>query len=778
MNASEIRRPLLVGGEQLSLDVDQVNSGGGDKFHPLTAVQAAALLAPMVSTLATELAALPDEAVGTVLYFQTTLLPNYLAASHFPSQLLSAAGLVPVGSRAVEGVLATSTKSEPATTKSLIVAGGPDSAARLGALIASEGVGMKSRRNAFEQLRELSDVRMSTHEEILGTGARDAQVWEAVLHPLGIDQAGDFIPTDAATFGKWVAWIEQLGGEVVADYRRTEAGLTFVPVRLDSAGLEQASSFNPLRSIRPMPVLRPIPTVLFRSAAPAAVLPPIDLTPEGEHTIAIFDGGIQTDALLDEVAVADLTTEPEDHAATSHGTAVTGAAVHGQMMPGQAIGRPASKAHHFRVFPGAPNASDLYAYWVLDQIEDVLSKTHYPIVNLSLGPDVCVEDGTEPNRWTSTLDRLSYEHDVLFVVAAGNNGGEDAATGLNRVQSPADMANGLSVGACDHPEQAGWERAWYSAVGPGRNGSRIQPNGVQFGGDLNNGRPFYGLHGNRQLWETNGTSFAGPLTVHSLSRLGTLLGGEWRSANTLRAFATHFAERHPDEAVRVETGHGRFVLDYESALECEPHEVHLLYQGTLERSELLSFALPVPNSVVSGRVSLRMTMAFASPVEPTQPLEYTQATIEPVFRPHADKYRFYNKDTKKNRTVDVRANADVATKLIADGFTISGHPVTKNLPGSSGNEVELREGGKWETVRRIDLPMNASSLLDPRLDLSYVARRSGLLQATAVPLDFTLLVSVSAPKTETLYDDVETAFPILNRLQSQSSVTVHGQVET
>ena len=775
MNDSAERRPLLIGGEHLSLDVDRVKSGGGDKYHPLTAIEAAGFLAPMVEALSSDLDALPGEAVGTVLYFQTTLLPNYLAASHFPSQLLSAAGLVPVGSRAVDGVLATSTKSEPATTKSLIVAGAYDSAARLNALISSEGGGIKSEQNAFEQLRKISEVRMARSEEILGVVKRDAEVWEAVLNPLGSDHAGHCIPTDTATFEKWIAWIAGLGGEVVADYRRIEAGLTFVPVRLDAVGVDEASRFNPLRSLRPMPVLRPIPTGPLRGVVPA-VLPPSDPVPEGDHTIAIFDGGVQADAFFDVVATADLTTEPEDSGATSHGTAVTGAAVHGQVTPGEAMERPASKAHHFRVFPGPSAASDVHAYWVLDQIEEVLTRARYPIVNISLGPDVCVEDSTEPNRWTSTLDRLSYEHDVLFVVAAGNNGAEDATTGLNRVQSPADMANGLSVGACDQTDVEGWERVWYSAVGPGRNGSRIQPNGVQFGGDLRAGIPFYGLQGNRHLCETNGTSFAGPLIVNSLSRLGALLGGEWRSGNTLRAFATHFAERHPDEDVRIETGHGRFVLDYGDALDCEPHEVHLLYQDTLERNELLAFALPVPNSVVSGRVCLRLTIAFSSPVEPTQPLEYTQATIESAFRPHANKYRFYNMETKKTRIVDVRANADEATKLIGDGFTMSGQPVTKNLPGSSGNEIELREGGKWETVRRIDLPMNASSLLDPRLDLTYVARRAGLLQATAVPLEFTLLVSVSAPHTETLYDDVETSFPILNRLESESTVTVHGDV--
>ena len=727
----------------------------------------------MVSRLSHELEALPAEAVGTAVYFQTTLLPNYLAASHFPSQLLSTASLVPVGSRTASGTYRTAKKSETTTTKSIIVAGSADSLDMLKALIGGAGTGGRSRRNAFEQLREISEMRMANQIEILGDTPRESEVWEAVLNPQGIDQAGDLVPSDDETFEKWIGWIASLGGHVVADYRRNEAGLTFVPVRLDAAQAVAASRFNPLRSMRPMPVLRPLPTGLLRSYTPA-VLPPVDASPEGIHTVAVFDGGIDDSALLGDVAVVDLTSATEDEHATSHGTAVTGAVSYGLIRPGDRVTRPASMVDHCRVLPGSTADEDIHSYLVLDRIAEVLTHKHYPIVNLSLGPDVCVEDTSEPNRWTSTLDRIAYEHDILFVVAAGNNGAEDESTGLNRVQSPADMANCISVGACDHPHDDNWDRTWYGAVGPGRSGSRIQPNGVQFGGDVAAGAPFLGLHSNRQLQETEGTSFACALTTNSVSRLATLLGSEWKSQNVLRACATHFATRHPDGEVRVETGHGRFLLDYTSVLECEPNEVHLLYQGTLHRFDLLSFALPVTPSIVSGNVALRMTMAFASPVEPTQAIEYTQATIEPVFRPHADKFRF-TKETK-SKVLDVRSDADAATKLMAEGYEISGHPVSKSLPGTQGSEVELREGGKWETVRRFDLSMRAASLLDPRLDLSYIARESGLLQTSAVPLDFTLLVSVRAPRIDTLYADVEASFPVLNRLDIGSRPPIVSEV--
>jgi subtilisin family serine protease len=95
-------------------------------------------------------------------------------------------------------------------------------------------------------------------------------------------------------------------------------------------------------------------------------------------------------------------------------------------------------------------------------------------VSLSLGPSLPVDDRTEPHAWTARLDEIAEQRGVLFVTAVGNNGEDDAASGLNRVQVPSDMVNALAVGACDRPaSEAGWARAPYSAVGPGRPGARM-----------------------------------------------------------------------------------------------------------------------------------------------------------------------------------------------------------------------------------------------------------------------------------------------------------------
>ena len=100
-------RRVLVGGEQLRIAVEDAPSGGGDKYEPQTAEQARNLLLPMVHEVTRRAGSLPEHTRGARLYVESRLLPNYLAASHFPDALLRTIDAVPVGSRADRGTYRT-----------------------------------------------------------------------------------------------------------------------------------------------------------------------------------------------------------------------------------------------------------------------------------------------------------------------------------------------------------------------------------------------------------------------------------------------------------------------------------------------------------------------------------------------------------------------------------------------------------------------------------------------------------------------------------------------
>ena len=755
-------RPLLVNGEGLKVDVSAPPGGGGPKFEPQTAEDARGALLPQITATALAAHALPQELrASDQLYVEAKLVPNYLAASYFPAALLAQIGATPVGSRADTGVYQTRTKSETVQTRRLIFTISDDGLDELETLVNTGGRG-RTQAQAFSEIRKLDEVSMPTEARVLraptdpvGTPHQGARMWEAVLHPQTA-RAGEPVPLDDETLGRWFALIESLNGYAHADFVRRVGGLTFTPVTMPSDGDAAAlARFNPLRVLRPMPAIRPRPRFGTRSAQ--RVAPPATTTPVATSVrVAVFDGGVDvsgTPSALFPISTPDLTPEPAERDELDHGTGVTGAVLYGLLDPGQQAPQPPVPVESFRVLPAPNIPGDLEGYWVLDRIKETVEQGDHKLVNLSLGPTLAVEDDMEPNRWTSELDQLSWDNDVLFVVAAGNDGDQDRASELHRVQVPADMANGLAVGACDSPApDKPWSRAPYSSMGPGRHGARVQPLGVQFGGV--DSRLFNVLRADGSFLEALGTSFAAPVTTHALADLVTRLPRV--NSSILRAFVTHFSER-PRQHVKLrdEVGYGRQVLSYEDALDCGPDEVHVLVVDEIERGDLLGYQIPVPHGAGSD-LQMRLTLAYASPIDPTQPTEYTSASLEMLLRPHQSIHSFRAPKglDDKNQNHDLRS--DDARALMTAGWTPSQEPVTRSLGAPKGStEAQLRDSGKWETVRHHRVTLKAGETEMPRIELSYVARRAGALDNSPTKVPFAILMSITdAAEAGTLYDAV------------------------
>ncbi|NDO78946.1 S8 family serine peptidase [Kocuria indica] len=778
-------RPLLVNGEALRLDVIAPQGGGGDKHEPQTIEQAREILLPQVTATAEAVAQMPQGLrAKDRVYVEAKLLPNYLAASYFPGELLAHVGASPVGSRADVGRYVTKSKSVEAQTRRLIFTVTDDGLSRLQQLIANGG-GNRTEQQAFSQIKELDEISLPRESDVLKapdpseTNAQSStrKIWEAVLHPRA-SRNGLPEPLDEETLALWFSLIAEEEGVVYRDYIRHVGGLTFMPVSLDAVQTGALARFNPLRVLRPMPAIRPRPRFGARSgqrlASPAVNQPVLS-----DISVAVFDGGVDTaraSGNLFSIPTHDITPVPPNQGDLDHGTGVTGAVLYGLAGPGEQARTPPLPVESYRVLPAPHVPDDLEGYWVLDQIREKVENNGHRLVNLSLGPTLAVEDDMEPNRWTSELDQLAWEKDVLFVVAAGNDGEQDRQTGLHRVQVPADMVNGLAVGACDVPAPVRpWERAPYSSVGPGRHGARVQPLGVQFGGSES--RMFNVVSADGSFLEASGTSFAAPVTTHALADLVTRLPRV--NSSVLRAFAVHFAERPwMHRKLRDEVGYGRHPLSFEELLNCAPHEAHVLYVDEIERSELLGYQVPVV-SPVKAKTKLQITLAYASPVDPTQPTEYTSASLELSLRPHHRRHSFTAPAglDEKSRTLDF--TSDEARNLMAQGWKLSQEPVNKSLsagnkPGSS--EAQLRDSGKWETVRHHRVTLNPDEVEDPRLEVSYVARRAGALDNSPTKIPFALLISVvDESKQADVYNAVRAKFgPLRPAQRAQTRLRTRG----
>lgn len=770
-------RRLLTNGEALRMEVEAPPSGGGEKYEPQTPEQAQALLLPQIHSVTTTARQLPGELRADRLYVEARLLPNYIAASYFPIALLAQIGAVPVGSRADSGLYRTRNRETKTGTRRLVLTVDDQGLTELERLV-QRGGRTRTESQAFAEIRKLDEISIPSPESIILARPHEAEepiTWEAVLHPAATAFGLEPEPLDDATLAKWYELVSAAGGEVNRDYVRRVGGLTFTPVSLDEHGAEQVARFNPLRALRPMPPIRPRPR--FGTRAAARVRPPSDTTPIRRNPeVAVFDGGVDpvNPSVLCPRLAADLTNEPTDADDLHHGTGVTGAVLYGLVGPGSQAPRPPLPVDSYRVLPAPHIPGDLSGYWVLDRIKETVVNGGYKIVNLSLGPEQAVEETMEPDRWTSELDQLAWENDILFVVAAGNNGDQDQATGLHRVQVPADMANALSVGATDtRPPEKPWARAWYSAMGPGRQGNRIQPCGVQFGGDSCN-RPFPVICADGSFLDSEGTSFAAPVVTHALADLATRLPRV--NTNVLRAFAVHFAERHRTyRHLQDELGYGRFPLTFADDLDCAPGEVHVLYVDEISRGELVGYQIPIPRE--SGAVEVVITLAYSSPVEPTQPTEYTSAALELAFRPHHLRYRFSPPRGAGGSSVELDLTSEEALQLLEQGWQMSQEPITKGL-GRSGasSETLLRDSGKWETLRHSRIRLADGDSSDPRLEVSYVARRAGALDTSPTSVPFALLVTITDKSGGTdLYERTVQQFVALRPVPSvQSQIHVRG----
>jgi len=375
------------------------------------------------------------------------------------------------------------------------------------------------------------------------------------------------------------------------------------------------------------------------------------------------------------------------------------------------------------------------------------------------------------------LDALAHERDITVVVAAGNNGEEDDELGFNRVMVPADMVNGIPVGACLSRVPRGRLRpAPYSARGWGRWGSRIAPLGVCFGGEPD-AEPFLAVGPGGRLVETAGTSFAAPLAMRGLSELAAGLGAERTTPAALRAFGAHYALRPRGHKQRLrQLGYGRLRESYDEIWECAPNEVSVVYQDTLGRGERTAMRLPFPEGLdPEMEIRIAWTLGYLSRVEPAHAADYTCSGFEVTFRPHENMRSIFHPVTKAPVTkLDIVRDADLVQELLATGEGA----YNDVPPAHSGwrelrSERERRTAGKWETLAMGRVKLQANELLQPRLDFLYLARRDGeLVEVDVPPIPITLVVTITAPEGVALYDMVQQQYQVLQPILQDVAVRV------
>lgn len=731
---------FLIGrGELLTHDIKGPRRMPG-KAEIYTLQQARERLTPQFSDAAASLDALPAQACpGDFGVARLTMNPSYIARSFFPMAMLRTVGLESVGSRTVKVTPDSWTKKGPTrecTTTELFVAGKRQAFRHLKSWTKSiiPGSGEAIDLAHIEQFSAFAP-----EERIISRGQMNDSFFEVGLHML---------PGENSLFVQhaFAKYAEDIDIKIYSDLGFTAGNMWFVPIECNNSSIDRLAEFVFVRVIRPMPMLRGIQPLHRAGGATVSCRLPTEQPFSSEPKVAILDGGLPNEHMiapwLRSYRILGENAE-DDPNGLEHGLGVTSAFLFGPIQPNGLAQRPFSYVDHLRVLDKDTDAEDpLLLYRTLGFVEQVLLSRQYQFVNLSLGPNLPIED-TDVHAWTSVIDDLLADGDTLMTVAVGNNGGMDRSVGNARVQVPSDCVNALAVGASNDIE-TGWARAPYSAIGPGRSPGVVKPDLMAFGGDAV--KYFHVLSPGKYplLTPQLGTSFASPYLLRNAVGIRAILGDEL-SPLAIKALLVHSADASTHD--KVEVGWGKVPEDLMEIITCPTGVARVVYQGELKPGKYLRAALPMPAGGLNGKVRLKATFCYASPTDPQDAAAYTRAGLEIVFRPSDKKIQ------------GRKANAD--TKGFFD---------MKKYATEDERRSDL---GKWETVLHGVKGMLGSSLDNPVFDIHYNARESGGRAKGPERIRYALIITLEAPRHVDLYNDILRAYAkMLVPIQPQVSLPI------
>lgn len=666
-----------------------------------------------------------------------TLHPSFIAKGHFPKQLLRDMGVRSIGSKATE------VKPDKWMRK-----GNPEKSPSTSLFIAGKI------ENFVDFEKKLSGFTRDSYaaQDLMKVWCFESIPASSKLKENNSSKPGyfevgiQFIPGGTSEFIKqsFISYAHNLGFEIRDDLSLEVSNLWFIPVIGNPDKAIELACHSFVRVVRPMAPLRSFrPLVRSLPGSTRAKLPS---TPPlaSDVRVAILDGGLPTTHAigpwLNEYRLSDSASR-DFPGGPDHGLGVTSAFLFGPLPHDDEAPRPYSFVDHHRVLDSDINGEDpLELYRTLTHIEDILISRQYEFINISLGPDLPIDDD-EIHPWTSLLDSYLADGETFLTIAAGNNGEGDVSLGLHRIQVPSDSVNAIAVGASDRIDKA-WQKAPYSASGPGRAPGRVKPDLLAFGGSHHqyfhvlNAAPY------PELVPQQGTSFSAPYLLRKAVGIRALFG-HGVTPLAIKALLINSAHRNQQEQCHI--GWGKVVDEVETLIQSPDGVAKILYQGELLPGKYLRVPLPLPKNGIQGMVRIKATCCFSTHVDPQDTSMYTKAGVEIGWKP------------KKGKK-----------------------PESFFQQVKKATEAELRrDAAKWEPVLHAEKRKNGNKMDDPAFEIHYMARNSGAdISATSADIiKYAFVVTLEAPKHKEIFSDILDAYSeVLSEIEPRITSDIEVKV--
>ncbi|KAL0630292.1 hypothetical protein Q9L58_010861, partial [Maublancomyces gigas] len=268
------------------------------------------------------------------------------------------------------------------------------------------------------------------------------------------------------------------------------------------------------------------------------------------------------------------------------------------------------------------------------------------------------------------------------------------------------------------------------AVGPGRSPGYVKPDLVAFGGSNAEPVPVFNPMAGTVVGVA-GTSFASPLALRVAVGADALSSSVFEPI-TLQALMINGSEFSARSHKRADVGWGRLTLNPEDIIYTSSDVVRIVYQGVTRPGNPQKAIIPIPKSLpVGSKVILGATFCYRAPVDSAHAINYTRAGLW---------VRAY-KGPKKS-------------------LSLFGGAMYKT-------ESELRRDSmRWDTVLHAKRKIDVDGLDNPYFHINYQVRDEGesVRMEDAVPMPYSLVVTIEAPGVLDLLARVQAEYPVLQTL--------------